>query len=212
MDKVQNLHHEYLKSHLDIDDLNTDPFTQFRYWFNDALKADPEYADSMVLATADKTGKVSARIILMRGFDHEGFTFYTNYDSKKGKQLVVNPNASLVFFWKELERQVRIEGTVEKTSRKESDEYFNIRPEESNISVWASNQSQPIPNREYLDKQYRDYAIRHKDKIIERPENWGGYRIIPDLFEFWQGRENRLHDRFEYTWSPAGWDITRLAP
>ena len=212
MDRVQNLHHEYLKSHLDVDDLNTDPFTQFRYWFNDALKADPEYADSTVLATADKTGKVSARIVLLRGFDHEGFTFFTNYESKKGKQLVVNPNASLVFFWKELERQVRIEGMVEKTSRKESDEYFHIRPEESNIAVWASPQSQPIPDREHLDKLYRDYTIRFKDKSIERPENWGGYRLIPNLFEFWQGRENRLHDRFEYTWSPSGWDITRLAP
>ncbi len=203
---------EYLKSKLDIDDLNPDPFIQFRYWFNDTLKAHPVNANAMVLATADATGRTSARVVLLKGFDKEGFVFFTNYESRKGKQIAVNPHAALVFFWHEPERQVRIEGRIEKTSRKESDEYFNIRPEGSNISAITSPQSQRIPDRRFLEQLRQDYLKRFNNKTIDRPEYWGGYRLVPDLFEFWQGRENRLHDRFEYTWTSGSWEIYRLAP
>lgn len=201
-----------MKSNLDIDDLNPDPFTQFRYWFNEALLKLPHNGDAMFLATADKTGKPSARIVLLKGFDHEGFTFFTNYKSKKGQQLAINPDAALLFYWNTLERQVRIEGKVEKASRKDSDEYFKIRPEGSNISAWASPQSQQIPNREYLEQLQMNFTNLFRNKTIERPEHWGGYKLIPELFEFWQGRENRLHDRFEYSWTNEGWEIHRLAP
>jgi pyridoxamine 5'-phosphate oxidase len=208
----QQISYEYLKSKLDKDDLNADPFVQFRYWFNDAMKAHQDDANTMVLATSDLNGKPSARIILLKGFDKEGFVFYTNYDSRKGRQIAANPNAALVFFWPILERQVRIEGRIEKTSRKESDEYFKIRPKGSNISALTSPQSQRIPDRGYLDHLHRDYINLFRNKSIDRPENWGGYRMVPDLFEFWQGREHRLHDRFEYTWASGGWDLYRLAP
>jgi pyridoxamine 5'-phosphate oxidase len=176
------------------------------------LKANQDDANAMVLATSDSDNKPSARIILLKGFDKEGFVFYTNYDSRKGRQIAVNPNAALVFFWPALERQVRIEGRIEKTSRKESDEYFKIRPEGSNISAMISPQSQRIPNREYLEHLEQDHLNLYHNKTIDRPENWGGYRLVPDLFEFWQGREHRLHDRFEYAWTSGGWEIYRLAP
>ena len=208
----QQYRHEYLNSKLDINDLNADPFVQFRYWFNDALKAHPDEANAMVLATADSGGKISARVVLLKGFDKEGFVFFTNYNSRKGRQIDANPNAALIFFWHKLERQVRIEGWIEKTSRKESDEYFSIRPEGSNISAIISPQSQRIPNREYLEQLKQDHLNLFHDKTIDRPHNWGGYRLVPDLFEFWQGRENRLHDRFEYTWTGGSWEIYRLAP
>lgn len=204
--------HEYLNSKLDMNDLNADPFAQFRYWFNDALNAHPDDANAMVLATADAGGKPSARVVLLKGFDKEGFVFFTNYNSRKGMQITANPNAALIFFWYKLERQVRIEGRIEKTSRKESDEYFKIRPEGSNISAIISPQSQRIPNREYLENLKQDHLNLFHDKTIDRPENWGGYRMVPDLFEFWQGRENRLHDRFNYTWTSGSWEIYRLAP
>ena len=212
MEETGIINRQYRKSQLDVDDLSADPFDQFRYWFNDAMKTIPHDANAMVLTTVDKSYKPHARVVLLKGFDHQGFIFYTNYESNKGKQLADNPFASLVFYWKELERQIRIEGRVDKTSRKESDEYFKIRPEESNISAWASPQSKQIPSRSHLDHLYHNYAIQFKNKPLERPEFWGGYRLTPNLFEFWQGGINRLHDRFEYTWTPGGWDITRLAP
>ena len=208
----QQSEHKYLNSKLDINDLNADPFVQFRYWFNGAMKAHPDDANTMVLATADSGGKTSARVVLLKGFDNEGFVFFTNYDSRKGRQIAVNPNAALVFFWHNLEKQVRIEGRVEKTSRKESDEYFKIRPEGSKVSAIISPQSQHIPDRDYLEHLKRDHLNHYGNKTADRPENWGGYRLVPDLFEFWQGRENRLHDRFEYTWTNGGWEIYRLAP
>lgn len=204
--------YEYQKSKLKLEDLNEDPFVQFSYWFNDAMKAHQGDANAMILATADASAKPSARVVLLKGFDREGFVFFTNYESRKGWQIAENPNAALVFFWQELERQVRIEGRVEKTSRKESDAYFKIRPEGSKISAAISPQSQRIPNREHLERLKQDYIHHYSNTTIERPENWGGYRLVPDLFEFWQGRENRLHDRIEYKWSNGGWEIYRLAP
>ncbi|MBN2612589.1 MAG: pyridoxamine 5'-phosphate oxidase [Bacteroidales bacterium] len=212
MNNIQELRQEYIKSHLNTDDLHPDPFTQFRYWFNDAIKVIHSDANAMMLATADQNGKPSARMLLLKGFDQNGFTFFTNYESRKGQQLAENPYATMVFYWKELERQVRIEGRVDKTSRKESDEYFNIRPEGSKIGAWASPQSKPIPDRHYLDRLQHDLTNLFRSKPLERPENWGGYRLMPNLFEFWQGRENRLHDRFEYLPDGGEWIIRRLAP
>ncbi len=208
----QQARYEYVRSKLRFDDLSEDPFVQFSYWFNDAMKAYPDDSNAMTLATADSGGKVSARMVLLKGFDKEGFVFFTNYESRKGRQIAENPNAALLFFWHKLERQVRIEGSIEKTSRKESDEYFSIRPEGSKISAAVSPQSQRIPNREYLENLKQDHLQHYRNKTIERPVNWGGYRLVPDLFEFWQGRENRLHDRFEYKWFSGGWEIHRLAP
>ncbi|MFO7658848.1 MAG: pyridoxamine 5'-phosphate oxidase [Bacteroidales bacterium] len=212
MDKLQQLRQEFIKAQLDTDNLNSDPFTQFRYWFNDAVKAIHTDANAMMLATADQDGKPSARVLLLKGFDQNGFTFFTNYESKKGQQLAINPYATIVFYWKELERQVRVEGRVDKTSRKESDDYFNIRPEGSRIGAWTSPQSKPIPDRHYLDRLQQDLSRLFSSKPLERPENWGGYRLMPNLFEFWQGRENRLHDRFEYKLEKGEWIIRRLAP
>lgn len=208
----QQIGYENLKTKLDIDDLNSDPFTQFRYWFNDALKAHPYDASAMILATADSAGRPSARVVLLKGFDKEGFVFFTNYESRKGIQIAENPDAALVFFWHKPERQVRIEGRIEKTSRKESDEYFKIRPEGSKISALISPQSQRIPNREFLEHLEQDHLRLFSNITIDRPDNWGGYRLVPDFFEFWQGRENRLHDRFEYAWTSGRWEIYRLAP
>ena len=204
--------HENLNTQLDINNLNSDPFMQFRNWFNKALKTHPEDANAMVLATADSAGKTSARVVLLKGFDKEGFVFFSNYNSKKGRQIAFNPNAALVFFWHKPDKQVRIEGRIEKTSRKESDEYFKMRPEGSNISAVISPQSQRIPDRGYLEKLKQDHLKLYQNKSVYRPGNWGGYRLVPDLFEFWQGRENRLHDRFEYVWTSEGWKIYRLAP
>jgi pyridoxamine 5'-phosphate oxidase len=212
MSEIQQIRREYLHSRLEYDDLNPDPMVQFRYWLNHALKAKVKDVNVMSLATADQNGNPSVRIVLLKGLDHNGFVFFTNYDSKKGKQIAQNPKASVMFYWSELERQVRIEGRIDKTSRKESDEYFMIRPEGSKIGAWASPQSQRIPNREYLDHLEKDFIMLSKKKPLERPDNWGGYRLIPNLFEFWQGRENRLHDRFEYQWVNGGWELYRLAP
>lgn len=212
MSDIQEIRRNYLHSRLDYDDINPDPLLQFRFWLNDAIKANVRDVNAMALATADKSGKASVRIVLLKGVDRSGFVFFTNYDSKKGKQIIQNPYGAIMFYWSELDRQVRIEGRIDKTSRKESDEYFMIRPEASKIGAWASPQSQRIPNREYLDHLERDYVTLFRNKTMERPENWGGYRLIPDLFEFWQGRENRLHDRFEYKWANGAWELYRLAP
>ena len=167
---------------------------------------------AMTLATATPDGRPTARIVLLKDLNQNGFTFFTNYESKKGRQLESNPHAALVFFWSELERQVRIEGKVVKALRRISDEYFNARPEGSKIGSWASPQSQRIPNREYMENLQRDYLELFQHKKMERPENWGGYVLIPNLYEFWQGRESRLHDRFEYTLNGNIWEIQRLAP
>lgn len=212
MSEIQEIRREYLHSSLDYDDLHPDPLLQFRYWLNDAIKAKVHDVNAMSLATADLKGKPSVRIVLLKAVDRSGFLFFTNYDSKKGKQIAQNPYGSILFYWNELDRQVRIEGRIDKTTRKESDEYFMIRPEGSKIGAWASPQSQRIPSREYLDHLERDYTLLSRNRSLDRPENWGGYRLIPDLFEFWQGRENRLHDRFEYNWKNGAWELNRLAP
>jgi pyridoxamine 5'-phosphate oxidase len=151
-------------------------------------------------------------VILLKDLDVDGFTFFTNYESKKAVHIAANPLGSLLFFWPQLERQVRIEGKILKALRHESDDYFNTRPEGSKIGAWASPQSQRVPSREYLENLQKDYLQLFKAKALERPEHWGGYKLIPDLIEFWQGREKRLHDRFEYAWNGGLWEINRLAP
>ena len=185
---------------------------QFTRWWNEALASSIDEVNAMTLATANNNGIPSARIVLLKGYSEAGFVFFTNYNSHKGRELNANPNAALVFFWKELERQVRIEGVVEKISEEESDQYYYSRPEGSRVGAWASPQSEPV-TREWLEDNFTSYTNQVKDHFISRPPHWGGYRVKPQLIEFWQGRPSRLHDRIEYTLEAnGGWHIIRLAP
>ena len=203
----------YRNAELSEDSVNRDPMKQFEEWFNEALAAESAEPGAMTLATADAEGKPSARIVLLRGFDDKGFVFYTNYKSAKGKELIANPRAALVFFWTELERQVRIEGSVVKILPQESDEYFQSRPRESQIGAWASLQSHALRNREELEAAYRKFSEKYADQPVPRPAEWGGYRLMPAAIEFWQGRPNRLHDRLLFTREKNGeWKLSRLAP
>jgi pyridoxamine 5'-phosphate oxidase len=189
------------------------PFKQFAKWWKQATAAAIEEVNAMTLATASADGVPSARIVLLKDFSDKGFTFFTNYDSFKGKQLAENPKACLVFFWKELERQVRITGLVEKVSENESSEYFHSRPEGSQVGAVVSPQSRVIENREWLDDQYDQQKKELKGKVIDRPAHWGGYRVKPVIIEFWQGRPSRLHDRIQYSLQDDGnWKMERLAP
>ena len=209
---LQDIHMENHSLQLDLDNLDADPITQFRYWLNEALKSNVPEPTAMVLSTASSDGKPSSRVVLLKGVDNYGFTFFTNYESKKAEQIAENPLGSLLFYWPILDRQVRIEGRILKTASHESDEYFVSRPEGSKIGAWASPQSRRIPNREYLENLQKDYMRLFRSKVLERPSNWGGYKLMPDLIEFWQSRENRLHDRFEYIRNGGRWEIYRLAP
>lgn len=194
--------------------VDPNPIRQFERWFADAKATGMSEQDavSMTLATADKDGRPSARIVLMKSFDEPGFVFYTNYDSRKGQDLAENARACLLFYWSPLWRQVRIEGAVEKVSEAESEEYFHSRPLGSKLGAWASDQSQPVESREQLEKQFEESNGKFADNV-PRPPHWGGYRLRPDVIEFWQGRENRLHDRLQYTLQKdGGWLIERLAP
>lgn len=209
---VSNIRNEYSMSSLDEADVDINPIQQFSKWWNDALKSEILEVNAMTLATSTKNGKPSARIVLLKDFDERGFVFFTNYDSHKGKEIADNANAALVFFWKEIERQIRIEGIVEKVSAEESDEYFSSRPEGSRIGAWASPQSAVIKNREILNDNVEKFTSAFKNSI-PRPPHWGGYRVMPELIEFWQGRKNRLHDRIQYTKAQDGsWKVERLAP
>jgi pyridoxamine 5'-phosphate oxidase len=199
-------------NNLEIDNLDSDPIVQFRYWLNEALNSNVPEPTAMILSTATPDGKPSSRVVLLKAVDNYGFTFFTNYESRKAMQITVNPIGSLLFYWSVLDRQVRIEGRILKTAPHESDEYFSTRPEGSRIGAWASPQSRRIPNRDYLESLQKDYMRLFRSKILERPENWGGYKLIPDMIEFWQSRENRLHDRFEYVRKGSIWEIYRLAP
>jgi pyridoxamine 5'-phosphate oxidase len=212
MPDLNEIRKEYTYSQLEIDNLDIDPIVQFRYWLNDALKANVSEPTAMMLSTVGNEGMPSSRVVLLKNLDHDGFTFFSNYESRKGIQITQNPNASLLFFWPQIERQVRIEGRVSKTPRHISDEYFLSRPEGSKIGAWASPQSRRVPSREYLDNLQKDYSHLFKSKVLERPQNWGGYKLFPHTIEFWQGRENRLHDRFEYKLNGSIWEIHRLAP
>jgi pyridoxamine 5'-phosphate oxidase len=193
--------------------LNPDPIKQFGNWFTAAIEAGIGDVNAMSLATAAPDARPSVRIVLLKGFDQDGFVFFTNYESEKGKQLEANPYAALAFYWIELDRQIRVSGKVEKTSREESQTYFHSRPVGSQLSAWASRQSKVLDGRRVLDARLAEMTERFGDKPIPLPPHWGGYRLKPDRIEFWQGRPNRLHDRFRYTRQTGGaWLIERLAP
>jgi pyridoxamine 5'-phosphate oxidase len=211
-ERVADLRKDYGQASLDEKDVADDPVQQFARWFEEALKAEVNEPNAMGVSTVDERGRPSSRIVLIKQFDERGFTWYTNYDSQKGKQLSGNPFASLLFFWSELERQVRIEGTVERTSAEESDKYFNSRPLKSRLSAIASRQSAPIASRADLEHNYEDVA-RQFGETPQRPDNWGGFRLVPERIEFWQGRRSRFHDRVVYTRQEDGsWTRQRLQP
>lgn len=197
---------------LDEKSINRDPIKQFQLWFNDAIAAKLPLPEAMTLATATPDGKPSARMVLLKQVDHDGFVFYTNYRSAKAEQLEANPYAALVFYWALLDRQVRVEGSVVKTSEQESRDYFSTRPRESQIGAWASPQSEAIGSREVLEQRATELEALYRDRKVDRPEHWGGYRVKPERIEFWKSRVGRLHDRILYERSGAGWTITRLAP
>ena len=193
-------------------DLKEDPIEQFRVWFDEAKAAVTDRPEAMTLATAGKDGRPSARIVLLKGFDARGFVFYTNYDSEKGKELAGNPSAALVFWWPPLDRQVRVSGGIEKVSRAESEAYFATRDRGSQIGAWASNQSSVIAGRGDLEQRVREMEHSYDKVEIPCPPHWGGYRVAPTHLEFWQGRSDRLHDRFCYHQNGETWSIERLSP
>ena len=202
---------DYKHAALGERDAAPDPFDQFARWFDEAVAASLPEPNAMTLATVDATGRPAARIVLLKGVDARGFVFHTNYASRKGSEVDADPRVALLFFWAELERQVRIEGTAERVSAAESDAYFAARPRGSQISAWASPQSAPVPDRGWLEAQVAAVQARFASEV-PRPANWGGIRVVPSRFEFWQGRESRLHDRLVWTREGDRWTIGRLAP
>jgi pyridoxamine 5'-phosphate oxidase len=210
---LADLRKNYSLGALDAADVDRNPFRQFDAWFAQAVDAQLPEPNTMTLATVDSRGRPSARIVLIKGVDERGFVFFTNYESRKGRELAENPFASLLFYWIELERQVRIEGTVVKTSAEESDKYFHSRPVGSRIGAWASEQSQVIESRAVLEAREKEFSAQYGENP-PRPPHWGGYRLIPDAIEFWQGRPSRLHDRLRYTRTSdnGDWQIARLSP
>lgn len=211
-ERVADLRKDYGQASLDESEVADDPIRQFTRWFEEALKAEVNEPNAMGVSTVDERGRPSSRIVLVKQFDERGFTWYTNYDSQKGKQLNGNPFAALLFFWSELERQVRIEGRVERTSAEESDKYFNSRPLKSRLSAIASHQSAPIASRADLEHNYEEVA-RQYGETPQRPQHWGGFRLVPERIEFWQGRRSRFHDRVVYTrQEDGGWTRQRLQP
>ncbi|MBY0440081.1 MAG: pyridoxamine 5'-phosphate oxidase [Burkholderiales bacterium] len=211
---IANLRKDYTKASLDVGDVDADPLRQFDLWLKQAIAANVPEPTAMTLATVDEAGQPSARIVLLKGCDAGGFTLFTNYLSRKGRELAANPKAALLFHWVELERQVRIEGHIHPVPQVESDAYFAQRPLGSRIGAWASPQSEVIADRAVLERRQAEAAARLGEQP-QRPPHWGGYRLVPDAFEFWQGRSSRLHDRIRYLRPPAaaaGWRIDRLAP
>lgn len=209
---IADIRKDYALRRLDESDVDADPFKQFHAWLREAIEAQVPEPTAMTLATAGASGRPAARIMLLKALDDRGFVFYTNYASRKGAELEARPAAALTFFWKELERQVRIEGAIEKVSAAESDEYFASRPLGSRIGAWASTQSATIESRQWLEARVKAAEAQHGDSP-PRPPHWGGYRVIPDWLEFWQGRQSRLHDRIAYTrGAGGGWQVTRLSP
>lgn len=209
---IADLRKDYTQAELDEADALANPFDFFQLWFDQALKADLPEPNAMTLATVNADGKPSARIVLIKGLDQRGITFFTNYESRKGQELAQNPNAAILFHWTELERQVRIEGRVEQCSPQESDAYYLSRPAGSRLGAWASPQSQVIESRTVLEQRVKMAAEELQGDPKIRPPFWGGYRLVPEFFEFWQGRPSRLHDRLAYTLKSGQWVMSRLAP
>ncbi len=213
LEEIGRIREEYSKKSLRKEDVDPDPFRQFEVWFNEALESESGVPNALTLSTVSPDGQPNARVILLKGFSEEGFTFFTNYSSLKGNELEANPKAHILFFWDELQRQIRIEGLVSKVSREESVEYFQSRPRGSQVGGIASAQSSVIANREVLEEESAriDQQFASEEKL-PCPESWGGYLLLPNKFEFWQGRVNRLHDRIVYERKDSGWVISRLAP
>jgi pyridoxamine 5'-phosphate oxidase len=209
---IADLRREYARARLDERDVAPDPLVQFQQWFDDARRAELPEPNAMTLATATPDGVPSARVVLLKAADPQGFTFFTDYRSQKGRELEANPRAALVFYWGELERQVRITGTVRRLPREESEAYFRTRPRESRLGAWSSHQSASLPDRDTLEARFREASARYPGDEVPTPPYWGGYILRPDTLEFWQGREGRLHDRVRYRREAGGWRIERLSP
>lgn len=210
--KLPNMRQDYELGKLDESEVYQNPYQQFEHWFKEADESEVMEANAMILATVSE-GKPSQRVVLLKGFDEGGYLFYTNYESRKAEEIASNPFGSLCFYWDRIERQVRIEGRIEKATREESDTYFQQRGRGSRIGAWASPQSQLIENRAFLEDRVKEMEAKFKgEERFPRPDHWGGYRLIPDYFEFWQGRKSRLHDRIFYKRSEEIWEMGRLAP
>lgn len=209
---VADLRRAYTRADLSEQDADPHPIRFFERWFEEALQAEVREPNAMTLATLGAEGQPAARIVLLKGVDEQGFVFFTNYESRKARELEACPRAALVFWWEALERQVRIEGTVKRVAAAESDAYFASRPRGSRLGAWASDQSRPLEDRSVLEQKLAEVDAAYSGEPVPRPPHWGGFRLTPTLFEFWQGRASRLHDRLEYTPGPDGWTIRRLAP
>lgn len=210
--QLANVRRDYSGKNLSVADVNKNPIIQFEEWFDEAIHSEIKDVTSMTLSTVSPEGRPSGRVVLLKGIENEEFVFYTNYNSEKGSHLEANPFAALTFYWKELDRQVRIEGTVTKTTKEISEEYFKTRPWKSRVGAWISYQSQPIPSRFYLMRKFAIKAGQLMGQEVPLPEFWGGYALKPNRLEFWQGRPSRLHDRINFQLKDGSWEITRLSP
>ncbi len=211
--RIRNFRINYQNGSLSKQSVSADPIKQFEKWFEEYMEVSLVEFNAMILSTVGKDGKVSSRVVLLKDFDKNGLVFFSNYESRKGRQIAENPHGAICFFWPELERQIRIEGSIDRLSDAESDAYFATRPKKSQLGAWASAQSQILPNRFTLMRSFVMFSYKYFNKTVPRPKHWGGFRLKPDLFEFWQGRPSRLHDRIQFKLDDSGaWQIDRLSP